>query len=151
MWMKPPSKLWSFEHHGYPQGTLTIYRAKYSEGQSLALSANQIAWEYGRGCRLWTALVKNLKYVKVLSDCMIRLVRRSPRENQLAEDESDYREDLDLLVKGIKKIHGTWNQRLHEDIDGKNSMASIEECHKAFRDLMPITALWNLHQEIEIL
>lgn len=52
--------------------------------------------------------------------------------NQLAEDESDYREDLDLLVKGIKKIHGTWNQRFHEDIDGKNSMASIEECHKAF-------------------
>lgn len=48
--------------------------------------------------------------------------------NQLAEDESDYRKDLDLLVKGIKKIQGTWNQRLHEDIDGKDSMASIEEC-----------------------
>ncbi|KAL9130896.1 MAG: hypothetical protein Q9217_001046, partial [Psora testacea] len=71
------------------------------------------------------------------------------RVKQLAEIEPDYREDLDLLVKGIKRIYGTWNQRLREDTYDRNTIASIEECHKDFRSLMPTTALWNLHQEME--
>lgn len=29
-------------------------------------------------------------------------------------------------------------------------MASIEELHNEFRNLMPTTAFWNLHQEMEI-
>lgn len=70
---------------------------------------------------------------------------------QLAEEESDYHEDLGLLVKEIKKIHNTWKLKVHGKKDGTNSVACIDECFNAFRSLMPTTALWNLHQEMETL
>ena len=71
---------------------------------------------------------------------------------QLAEEEPDYREDLGLLVKGIQKIHNTWKLKMHGgNTDSMNSVASIEDCHDAFQNLMPTTAFWNLHQEMEIL
>ena len=69
----------------------------------------------------------------------------------LAEDESDYREDLNLLVKGIRMIYGTWKRGLRENTDGTNLVPCIAGCYKAFRSLMPTTAFWNLHQEMEIL
>jgi len=70
---------------------------------------------------------------------------------QLAEEESDYHEDLGLLVKEIKKIHNTWKSKVHGNTDSTNSVACIDEFYNAFRSLMPSTALWNLHQEMETL
>ena len=69
---------------------------------------------------------------------------------QLADEERDYREDLQLLIKGIKTIHRKWKLKFHGNTDSTDSVASIKEFHNAFRSLMPITAFWNLHQEMEI-
>lgn len=70
---------------------------------------------------------------------------------ELAEVESDCFKDLELLVKGIKEIHRTWKLKLHGDADSTNSVACIEECHKAFRKLMPTTGYCNVSQEMGIL
>ena len=70
---------------------------------------------------------------------------------QLAEEESDYREDLGHLVNRIKGIHNTWKSKIHGNIDRTNAVACIEDCHYEFRSLTPDTALWNLHQEINTL
>lgn len=71
--------------------------------------------------------------------------------HQLAEVESDYHDDLKLLVEEIRKIHSTWNLNIHGNTDNTKLVACIEECHNAFRSLMPTTVFWNLHQEMQIL
>ena len=70
---------------------------------------------------------------------------------QLAEEESDYRDDLALLVNGIKSIHNTWKTKMSRSSDNTNSVVCIQECYNAFRNLMPTSAFWNLHLEMEIL
>ena len=69
---------------------------------------------------------------------------------QLADKEQDYHEDLQLLIKGIKEIHMKWKSKFHGNTDSTDSVAFIEELHNKFRDLMPNTPFWNLHQEMEI-
>ena len=71
--------------------------------------------------------------------------------HQLAEVEFNYHDDLNLLVEEIRKIHSTWNLKIHGNTDNTKLVACIEECHNAFRSLMPTTVFWNLHQEMQIL
>ena len=70
---------------------------------------------------------------------------------QLAEMEPSYGEDCDLLVRKIKKLYQAWNAGFHENAESKNSNACVENCYLEFRNLGPTTALWNLHQEMEML
>ena len=89
-----------------------------------------------------------LKNDSIKDEALYRPLRRV---QVLAECESDYCKDLNLLVEGIQTIYRMWKRGFHGITDSTDSLSCIAECYNAFRSLMPTTVFCNLHQEMEIL